>query len=115
MARGNRLARDDKSRLRAALLWVWRAGDKKRPGTGPGQRTRAVWEEVRAFRLGGGAGHRPPIRCRGEWRHPGVKAGYSRSSAWMGSSLAARRAGAKPKITPIRLAQRQATPMAARE
>ena len=49
------------------------------------------------------------------WHHPGVNAGYSRSSAWMGSSLAARRAGAKPNITPIRLAQRQATPMAARE
>ena len=32
-----------------------------------------------------------------------------------GASLAARRAGAKPKITPIRLAQRQAIPMAARE
>lgn len=49
------------------------------------------------------------------WHHPGVNAGYSRSSAWMGSSLAARRAGAKPNITPIRLAQRQATPMVARE
>lgn len=115
MATDDRLACDEKSRLRAALSLAWLGGDKKRPGTGPGQRTRAVWEEERAFRLGGGAGYRPPVRYLGEWHHPDVNAGYSRSSAWMGSSLAARRAGAKPKITPIRLAQRQAIPMAGRE
>ena len=108
MARGNRLARDDKAAF-GRLFWVWRAGDKK---TGYGTRSKnpriqgrsagvQAWWRGRASAL---------IRCRGEWRHPGVNAGYSRSSAWMGSSLAARRAGAKPNITPIRLAQRQATP-----
>ena len=112
MATGNRFARDEKSRLRAALSLAGLAGDKKDrvrdPVKGPAQSGKKSGRS--GFR--GGAGVGPRIRYRGM---SGVNPGYSRSRAWMGSSPAARRAGAKPKITPIRLAQRQATPMAGRE
>ena len=114
MARDNRLARDEKSRLRAALSYAWRAGAKKKdrvrdPVKEPAQSGKKCG---RSGLVAGPVSAPDPVSG---WHHPGVNAGYSRSSAWMGSSLAARRAGAKPNITPIRLAQRQATPMAARE
>ena len=64
MVRDNRLARDERAAFGRFCRMRGGREIEKRPGTGPGQRTRAVWEEVRAFRLVAGPVS-APIRCRG--------------------------------------------------